>query len=167
MKVKSIVKRLTLFSAIIPLLFVLRSSGTIKKSKEYILSKTKVSKGKIEYNSGTIYIGNRTYLKTIDNLGVNDVLVLDDRSAEDPNLRVYNSYKIITPNIREEIIENLLYYEELYPTEWDRSKNSLIREWEAHNIMYWLGIKHGSTTDVDFNNKDENKYRVKEYLKNK
>ena len=167
MKVKSVVKRLTLFSALIPLLFVLRSSGNIKKSREYILSKTKVSKGKIEYNSGTIYIGNKKYLNSIDNLDTNDVLVLDDRKAKDPNLRIYDSYKIITPNIQEEIIENLLYYEELYPSKWDRSKNSLIREWEAHNIMYWLGVKQDRTTDVDFNNEDENKYHVKEYFKNK
>ena len=70
----------------------------------------------------------------------------------------------MSTSIREEIIENLLYYEELYPTEWDRSKNSLVREWEAHNAMYWIGYKHGSTTDVDFNNGDEKTYRISEYL---
>ena len=165
MKVKSVVKRLTVFSAMIPLLFILRSSSSIKKSREYILSNSNVSKGKIEFNSGIIYIGNKRYLKTINNLKANDVLVLDDRNADDPNLRIYDSYKYLSASLREEIIENLLYYEELYPTEWYRTKNNLIREWEIHNAMYWVGYKHESTKDVDFNNEDEKKYSIREYFR--
>ena len=61
----------------------------------------------------------------------------------------------------EEVIESLLYYEEEYPSDWNRTKNSLMREWIFHNLGYYLGINLDRTTDVDLNNADEMTYRLK------
>ena len=162
---KGIVKRLTIFSSLLTLLFVISSSNFNKKSKDHFRINTRITKSKIEYNSGTIYIGDEEYLKTIKEIGIYDVLVQDDRNAKDPNLRIYDSYRIVDPDIREEIIEGLLLYEKEYPTRWNRTKNSLIREWAALNLMYRVGYKQGRTTDVDLNNADEVTYRIKTYLK--
>ncbi len=165
MKSKSFIKRLALFSSIVTLSFIINSSDINKRNKEFFLKTTRISKSKIEYNSGIIYIGNEKYLDKIINLKDNDLLVLDNRNLDDPNFRIYNSHKIIDPLIREEIIEALLYYEELYPTNWYRTKNSLNREWLIHNIMYYLGYKLDHTTDVDLNNADENTYKIKRMIR--
>ena len=164
MKTKSIIKRLTIFSSMVTLLFVLSSSDINKKNKD-LFKLTKVSKNKIEYNNGTIYIGNDEYLETIKELGLYDVLVLDDRNNKDPNLKIYNSYKISNPDIRKEIIDGLLFYEEKYPSDWNRTEGSLINEWAAHNFMYNLGYKQRRTIDVDLNNGDEETYQIRKNLK--
>lgn len=143
----------------------MNSSDINKRSNDFFLKTTRISKGKIEYHSGIIYIGNKKYLNTIKSLGINDVMVLDDRLLEDPDLKIYNSYKITDPLIREEIIESLLYYEQKYPTDWNRTKNSLLREWAAHNIMHFLGYKLDHTTDVDLNNADEDYYKIRTWIK--
>ncbi len=159
-KMKSIIKRLTIYSSMVTLLFVLSSDKCNKRSKGYFRINTKISNGKIEYENGTIYIGKLQYLSSINGLNNNDVLVFDNRNDNDPNVTIFNSYKIMDPLIREEIIEGLLMYEECFPTKWNRSKNSLAREWTIHNIMYWLGCNHNRTMDVDLNNSDEKKYRI-------
>jgi len=161
MRSKSVIKRLTLYSSLITLLITLNSSSINKKNKDYFRNTTKISKNVIEYNSGTIYIGDRNYLRKINHLDVNDVLVLDARGEEDPDFKIYDSYKINDRDIIEEIVESLLLYEEIYPTPWNRSKNSMIREWIIHNTMYSFGYKLDSTTHVDFNNGDEKTYRIR------
>ena len=163
---KGVVKRITIFSSMIPLLFVLNSSSFVKKDKEYFRSKTKITKHIIEYNSGKIYIGSEYYLKSVkDELGPFDVLVEDDRNGKDPDLKIYDSYKIMSNDIKEEIVEALLYYEDVYPSKWDRTKNSLMREWTAHNLGYRFGYNHDSSADVDLNNGDEMTYRLSNYIK--
>jgi hypothetical protein len=163
---KDIVKRLTIAVTSIPLLLTLNSSNINKKDKDYFRNRTKITEHVIDYGSGTIYIGNSKYVESIEGkeLGRYDIIALDERDAEDPNIRVYNSYRIFNGDIREEIIEALLMYEEEYPTKWDRTKNSLLREWTAHNYGYRLGYQHDSTTDVDFNNDDEMNYRFSKIL---
>ena len=158
---KSIVKRLTIYSSMVAILLMFTSRSTNSKSKDYFHVTSKISKGKIEYNSGTIYIGNKKYLDSVDKLNNNDVLVLDHRNMFDPNIVIYDSYKIINPIIKDEIITSLLMYEEAYPSNWNRTKNSLMLEWIMHNIMYWLGYNHDHTKDVDLNNADEMVYRLR------
>ena len=46
------------------------------------------------YSDGFVYIGNKEYLLNLTNITENDVLILDDREALDPNLEIYNSYLI-------------------------------------------------------------------------
>ena len=161
MKTKSVIKRLTIYTSLIPLLFILKSSSIKKRDKSFFINTTKITKNKIEYNSGTIYIGNQTYLNRIKNLNDDEILVLDARREVDPDIKIYDSYKINDDDIMEEIIESLLLYEEKYPTKWDRSKNSMFREWIVHNIMYELKYKVDDSMHVDLNNKDEKKYRIR------
>ncbi len=162
---KGIVKKITLFTSMIPLLFILKSSD-IKKDMTYIYrSNIKVSKGKIEYSKGTIYIGDSDYLDSQEDLGFYDVLALDERNDDkDPNIKIIDSYRFHNPEIREEIIEGLLMYEEKYPSDWNRTRKTLSREWQGHNTAHFFGLKQHRTTDVDLNNKDEDSYRLSYYL---
>ena len=163
---KGIVKRLTIFASAIPLMFILNSSDIKKRDRDFFRATTKISKNVIEYNSGKIYIGSKKFVDKFDEeLGPCDILVEDDRKANDPDLKIYNSYKIHNSEIREEIIEALLLYEEVYPTDWDRTKNSLMREWTAHNVGYFFGYDPNSSADVDLNNGDEMSYRLSNYIR--
>ena len=163
MKKKRTVKNLVIFSSLITLLFFVTASSLRKKK---ISDSIKIEKGKIEYQSGTIYIGDEEYLETITNLNANDVKVLDRREDPDPNLKIYDSYKIKNDEIREEIIDALLLYEEEFDTDWDRSKTSLEREWTIHNYCYDYGYETKRTKDVDLNNEDEITYRIRKNLIN-
>ena len=120
-----------------------------------------INKGNITYSLGTIYIGNKKYIESLSDVGTHDVLVIDERRSEDPNLKIIDSYKVVRPSVRNEIIDALLYYEEKYPSKWDRSKPSLVNEWDAHNIMHFFGVRTDRTTDCDFNNADEKAYTLK------
>ena len=64
------------------MIFILRSTDINKRNKEFFHITTRISKGKIEYNSGTIYIGKERYLRSIKELKENDILALDSRFAE-------------------------------------------------------------------------------------
>ena len=136
-------------------MLTLSSSNINKKSSSYYREGIKLEKGKIEYQYGTIYIGDEEYLNSIDSLKKNDLLVLDSRSDTDPDLKVIDAYKIDDPIIRDEILECLLFYEEIFPTDWERSLNSMRREWYVHHTLYVLGYQVDRTKDVDFNNNDE------------
>lgn len=41
--------------------------------------------------------------------------------------------------------------------EWIRTKESLITEWDIHNLAYSLFIKRSRTADCDFDENDEGK----------
>lgn len=159
---KKYIKNLVIFSSLVTLLFVITGSSIKRKKKDI-----KIDNNKIEYNSGTIYIGDEEYLNTIKDLGINDVLVLDKRFDKDPNIKIIDSYKITNPEIREEIIDSLLLYEKMDDTPWERSRVSLIREWYAHNLLYDVSVEKHRTKDVDLNNNDEKTYRIRKNLLNK
>lgn len=156
MKKKSIIKRLVIFSSLIALLFTLSSSN--KKSKNN--SPIKLEKGKIMFDTFTIYIGDDEYLNGIKK-NDNDVLALDERDAEDPNIKIYDSYKIVDYDTLEMVIDGLLDYEGLFPTDWNRSLASAMRECIIHKSLYDLGIQTDHTKDVDLNNADEKTYSIR------
>ena len=106
------------------------------------------------YSRGKVYIGSKEFLEGLE-VSENDVLVEDHRNAEDPNMRIYNSCKIRDYTARNEIIQILLLYESMYPSDWERTAGSLRLEWLAHNIFHDLNYETHRTTDVDLNNKDE------------
>ena len=110
------------------------------------------------YSDGYVYIGDREYLDNLDNISPSDVLVLDDRTDKDPNMEIYNSYLITDKDKRNEILEIICYYEMLYPSEWDRSIESMRLEWYFHNVGYYLNYRASEAKEVDLNNKDEKKY---------
>lgn len=159
MKNKRIVKNLTLYASLVVTLFTISSSSMNKRSKEYYLPNYVIEKGKIGYSQGTIYIGDENYLNEIE-LNYGDMRALDQRNDSDPNVKLYDSYKVDDPRIRDEIIEGLLCYEEVFPSNWYRTKKSATREWTTHNTFYRLGVFPTNTKDVDLNNGDENIYKV-------
>ena len=136
------------------------SGSKPRKMSERVYYNFVINKGSIKYSGGTIYIGPKWKLDKIDK-EEGDILVIDFRRDNDPDLRVIDSYKIYNADTREEIIDALLAYEEKYPTKWERTRASLIREWFAHNVMHFFNYKLDSTTDVDFNNADEYQYRLR------
>ncbi len=110
------------------------------------------------YSKGDVYID--THVPEYFSPNPYDVFVLDRRSGNNPDMRIYNSYKITSLEEQEEIIDILLRYEEEFESDWDRSKESLQREWAIHNLLYELGIKPKNTKHVDFDNEDEEDYKT-------
>ncbi len=99
-------------------------------------------------------------------LGIHDYAVIDYRIGWDPDLQVRNSYKANTERERQCVIDILLHYEESYPSDWERSVNSMKNEWYWHNSAYNAGYNTKRAKDVDFNNKDEKNYPTLNPFKN-
>ena len=126
-------------------------------SQEELLSKLLPFQAK--YQEGFVYIGTQDdFLKLKNTLRSRDVFVLDERDEEDPNMVIFNSYKIQEDAYQTQILKILNLYEELYPSDWNRSIESMKREWKVHNLFYHLRYKQSHTKDVDFNNADESLY---------
>ena len=117
------------------------------------------------YSNGRVFIGNKYRIDRINNAEENDVLIIDGRKNEDPYIKILSSYKINDPNVRNEILEIVQEYEKMYPSNWDRSINSMKVEWFIHNILYNLNYKTERTQDVDFNNSEQEIYS-KRLIKN-
>ena len=110
------------------------------------------------YSCGYIYIGNKAYLNSLTNIGENDILVEDQRFTEDPNMKIYSSYRIDDKDLRNEILEVLCRYEECYPSPWDRTIETMRLEWTMHNLSYFFGNQTNRTRDVDLDNNEEEYY---------
>ena len=85
----------------------------------------------------------------------NNIYVIDSRYDNDPNMIVYNSYKIKSLEEIKEILKILKEYERQNPSAWERSILSMEYEWIIHNLAYYLNIYPESSKDVDLNNTDE------------
>jgi hypothetical protein len=112
-----------------------------------------------EYSLGRVYIGNEDYINSLVQ-EENNVYVLDERE-EGQNIKILNSYKITNRNYQTDILNIINDYEEKYPTEWDRSIETMITEWNAHNFCYNIHYRRDHTTDVDFENSEEEFYQRK------
>lgn len=110
-----------------------------------------------EYPDGCIYIGDDDYLDSIST-NEGDVLVEDLRIGNDPDMCIHDSYKIKDKDDRNDILEVICLYEEMYPTEWDRSIESMRLEWFMHNLGHEFDYKKDHSDDVDLDNDDEEKY---------
>ena len=110
------------------------------------------------YSNGLVYIGNEEYIKGLKNINSNDILIRDERDSKDPNMAILNSYNITNKEMRNEILEILCLYEEMNPTFWDRSIESMRLEWFCHNVSYFFNYKTDHSSEVDLNNADEVKY---------
>ena len=80
-------------------------------------------------------------------------------------MQIYSSYKISDTNVRNEILNILMEYEKKHPSKWERSLNSMKVEWFVHNLLHLFNYRLDHTTDVDFNNADEEIYNVKNNVK--
>lgn len=114
------------------------------------------------YSNGTVYIGTEEEINSIkDKVNPEDILIYDERDKKDPNFKILDSYRITSPEERNEILLLLEEYEKLYPSKWNRTLESLRNEWEIHNILYNFNFQLNHTTDVDLNNLDEIVYKSK------
>ena len=117
------------------------------------------------YSDGNIYIGNTRFLKDIYYSGLyqdGDIFVLDKRNYDtNPDMKVISSCTIKDKNIRNDIIEVLQIYEEMYPSNWNRTTESMRLEWYMHNASYDFNYEKDRTCDVDLDNEDEDKYNNK------
>lgn len=116
------------------------------------------------YSRGRVFIGKQDVLDSLLDISENDILILDGRGNEDPNIRVLSSHQIEDPVIRAEILEIIKEYEINHPSSWDRTIEAMNVEWIVHNLLYSMNYKQKRTSEVDFNNKDEKIYR-KEFLR--
>lgn len=116
------------------------------------------------YSGGNIYIG-KTRGDCPEDLCEGDVFILDERTGRNPDMKICNSHLVNSAKHRKEILEVLCFYEECYPSEWDRSLDSMRLEWTIHNLSYIIGYDIRSSRDVDLDNADEEYYNNKLLVK--
>ena len=121
---------------------------------------------KVNYNEEYDKCGDN-YFACLDNKNIfivddrdsfcldDNIYVIDSRYDDDPNMIVYNSYKIKSLEEIKEILKILKEYERQYPSKWERSILSMEYEWIVHNLAYYLNIYPVNSKDVDLNNTDE------------
>ena len=122
-----------------------------------------INDGKVfaTYIDGNVYIGDSNFIKELKDIKETDVIILDDTKNIDPDYKIISSYKITDNVIQNEILNIPYEYNKLYPSSWNRSMKSMKIEWTAHNLLYYFDYQTIRTSDVDFNNKDENVYNKK------
>ncbi len=129
-----------------------------KDSKNYIKP---VQGPTYQYNNGrgqvTFYDNENDAKNAYANAKNNEIIVYDARTNDDPNMRVYGSYRITSGSKQQEICEIMIEYNESYPVSpaWNRTVDSMISEWNYHNAAYYFYYKRERTRDCDFNNGDE------------
>lgn len=139
-------------------LFLLSSLSRDQKVEPFYELLDDSSKAFARYSRGLVYIGTQELLDTI-NPCPSDVLVLDARDEKDPDMKVFSSHLVDDENDIESIVQILLKYEEIYNSSWERTKNAMILEWRFHNFLHQFNYELSRTTDVDFNNTDEEQYK--------
>jgi len=110
-----------------------------------------------EYPLGRVYIGSEEYINSLVN-EENNIYIIDEREIRN-NIKILDSYKIRNRNYQMDILNIINSYEEKYPTNWDRSVETMLTEWNAHNFCYNINYRRDHTTDVDFENSEEELYQ--------
>lgn len=110
------------------------------------------------YRNGKVYIGSKNYIYSIIDENTNNVYIIDSRKDSNPDMLICNSFKINNANDINDILELLIEYENIYPSNWDRTIESMKKEWQLHNFLYNLGLYESSTESVDLDNEDEDYY---------
>lgn len=112
------------------------------------------------YKNTNIYITKNKGIHKNNNNNINNVYIVDQRYLKDPNMIISSSSKIRDKNEMNIILDIILEYERRYPSNWNRSKESMYNEWLFHNICYDLYIQRFRTIEVDLNNEDEKVYNL-------
>ncbi|MGN1337737.1 MAG: hypothetical protein ACI4WW_04600 [Candidatus Coprovivens sp.] len=110
------------------------------------------------YRYGDVYIIKEDELNKVKKIvTVNDIIVVDARYRNNPDMIVINSSYIWDKDVIDDVLHILLEYENMFPSQWDRNIESLRNEWIMHNIAYKLGINTSDTLSADLDN-EENMY---------
>lgn len=113
-------------------------------------------------SSGNVYIGDELEINYIkENVDQNGIYVVDERSNKDSNMKIISSANIKDKNKMNDLLEILIEYEKIYPSNWNRTISSMMNEWEIHNLCSSASIASYRTNDVDLNNEDEKLYKSK------
>ena len=113
------------------------------------------------YRNGNVYIANKKIINKIYKKETNNVYIIDSRNDHNPDMYICDSSKIKDKDEMNDILELLLEYENMFPSTWDRSIESMRNEWDVHNILYNFNLLEGHTKSVDLDNEDEDKFDSK------
>ncbi len=70
----------------------------------------------------------------------NDVIVVDNRGPKpDDNVEIRHSFLITNQELKREILTLLYNYEQENPTGWNRTVDSMMIEWDIHNVGAFIG----------------------------
>ena len=96
-----------------------------------------------------------------------EIAVYDDRLAENPSFRIYDSYQIRRNSAKREVLSAMIAYDEAYPSEprWRRTMHSLVLEWMEHNFAYRVGFLRGRASNVDLDNHAEGKGALRYFIR--
>ena len=131
--------------------------ATCSNSVLYVKPKAIDPIGYFGRGAGAVYVVTEDQLEIMNDREWNVVVIVDKRTASDPNMKILDSYRITDRIQQAEIAQLMLDYNASNPVEpaWSRTKNSLLEEWHLHNFAYGWWIKRHRTADCDFNNSDE------------
>ena len=135
-------------------------SPSCPDSKNYIKPKAIAPIGSYNKGQGYVYVVTEDQLTDImKNKEDNVVVIVDKRTSSDPNMQIIDSYRITKTKQQKEIARLMLDYNTSNPVSpaWDRTLDSLVKEWKIHNNVYKTGFFRSNTADCDFNNGDEGK----------
>lgn len=153
-------KIILLLSTYFIILFAPKSNS--KHSIEYNQNYTYQSCEPYGYYKGKrIYISDGYTINELLNSDDTSIYIIDERTIFNPDISIYNSYKIHNNDEKFAIINAILQYEKEYPSPWERKASSMKNEWDIHNICYELGIDRNSTDSIDFDNDDASIYDSK------
>ena len=110
------------------------------------------------YDDTSVYIGNEEDIYSIKGTDRKNIYIIDGRYDNDPVMSVCDSYQIRDIRQIRSILRVLVRYEQEYPSLWERTFNSMEREWLMHNICYYLNYESYHTEKVDLNNDNEANY---------
>ena len=116
-----------------------------------------------KYYFGNIYIGEPEVIRGIEEkVNPSDILIIDCANDEvKPEYKIINSYRVKTLFEKVKILRSIYNYDnEKKHTLWKRSFHTLFFEWIGHNISHTFHYKRDRTADVDFDNEDENTYKL-------
>ncbi len=105
--------------------------------------------------AGNMYIVQKSLNREPLSITDNDYVVLDGRANGDPEFEVIDSYRADNSVLIRRLCSILLEHEELYPTDWERTLDSMVGEWQIHNAAYAMNYRVDKSKNVNLNNGDE------------
>ena len=133
--------------------------ASCSNSKNYVKPKAINPIGTYNKGQGYVYVVTEDELTIMEEREKNVVVIIDKRTDRDPNMQIQDSYRITKKKQKQEIAQLMLDYNTVNPVSpaWNRTLDSLVKEWGIHNNVYKTGLFQSNTADCDFNNEDEGK----------
>ena len=75
-----------------------------------------------------------------------------NNDSNNPNITIYDSYLVKNDNEKIRILREIMSDPLYHKVKRNRTLNSYLKEWKAHNVLYRWGLFRNRTKDVDFEN---------------